>query len=136
MSGLTVGVPIARAASHPGEIHRDPYRPPSSEAESNVGQSALLDVVEQDRMEPPQEISAEQIRERAYDLWDRNHRPSGFDIEFWLMAERELKTEHSRSQIPGSADESRSPSPDPEVQGQEPGSAQEASVVTRSKPAF
>jgi hypothetical protein len=35
----------------------------------------------------------EEIRERAYDLWDRNHRPDGYELEFWLMAERELKAE-------------------------------------------
>jgi hypothetical protein len=38
--------------------------------------------------------SNEEIRERAYDLWDRNHRPDGYELEFWLMAERELKAEH------------------------------------------
>lgn len=38
-------------------------------------------------------ITIERIRERAYDIWDRNHRPEGFDVEFWLMAERELKAE-------------------------------------------
>jgi hypothetical protein len=36
-------------------------------------------------------ISFERIRERAYELWDRNHRPEGLDIQFWLLAERELK---------------------------------------------
>ena len=38
-------------------------------------------------------ISHDAIRERAYDLWDRNHRPDGYELEFWLMAERELKAE-------------------------------------------
>ena len=37
--------------------------------------------------------SSEEIRERAYDLWDRHHRPDGFDLHFWFMAERELKVE-------------------------------------------
>ncbi|MGH1575495.1 DUF2934 domain-containing protein (plasmid) [Methylobacterium sp. P31] len=37
--------------------------------------------------------SPDEIRERAYDLWDRNHRPDGYELEFWLMAERELKAE-------------------------------------------
>ncbi|WP_375410870.1 DUF2934 domain-containing protein [uncultured Methylobacterium sp.] len=36
-------------------------------------------------------ITFEQIRERAYELWDRTHRPDGLDIQFWLLAERELK---------------------------------------------
>ncbi|UIY45632.1 DUF2934 domain-containing protein (plasmid) [Methylobacterium radiotolerans] len=34
-----------------------------------------------------------EIRERAYDLWDRHHRPDGYELEFWFMAERELKAE-------------------------------------------
>ena len=44
-----------------------------------------------DRAEPV--LSIEEIRERAYDLWDRNHRPDGYELEFWLMAERELMAE-------------------------------------------
>ncbi len=42
---------------------------------------------------PNDGIPFERIRERAYDIWDRNHRPAGFDLEFWLMAERELRAE-------------------------------------------
>ncbi|MBX9932936.1 MAG: DUF2934 domain-containing protein [Methylobacterium sp.] len=38
-------------------------------------------------------ISFEEIRERAYELWERHHRPEGFEIEFWLLAERELRAE-------------------------------------------
>ncbi|MDN3575055.1 DUF2934 domain-containing protein [Methylobacterium longum] len=38
-------------------------------------------------------MSIEEIRERAYDLWDRNHRPDGYELEFWLMGERELRAE-------------------------------------------
>lgn len=41
-------------------------------------------------------ISFEQIRERAYELWERNHRPEGLEIQFWLLAERELRTERAR----------------------------------------
>ncbi|MDE4910750.1 DUF2934 domain-containing protein [Methylobacterium sp. 092160098-2] len=36
------------------------------------------------------------MRERAYELWERNHRPEGFEIEFWLLAERELRKERER----------------------------------------
>ncbi|MCJ2124355.1 DUF2934 domain-containing protein [Methylobacterium sp. J-077] len=43
-------------------------------------------------------ISHDEIRERAYDLWDRNHRPEGYELEFWLMAERELTAERLTSQ--------------------------------------
>jgi hypothetical protein len=41
-------------------------------------------------------ITFEQIRERAYELWERNHKPEGFEIEFWLLAERELRKELER----------------------------------------
>ncbi|MFC7661554.1 DUF2934 domain-containing protein [Methylorubrum suomiense] len=44
--------------------------------------------------EPP--ITTAEIRERAYDLWERNHRPDGFDAEFWVMAERELRAERQK----------------------------------------
>ncbi|MDP4005865.1 DUF2934 domain-containing protein [Methylobacterium sp. NEAU K] len=44
----------------------------------------------------PDAIPFEQIRERAYELWERNHRPEGFEIEFWLLAERELRKERDR----------------------------------------
>ncbi|SDO44922.1 Protein of unknown function [Methylobacterium phyllostachyos] len=43
-------------------------------------------------------ISHAEIRERAYDLWDRNHRPVGYDLHFWVMAERELKAERRVAQ--------------------------------------
>ncbi|KQT19796.1 hypothetical protein ASG40_02965 [Methylobacterium sp. Leaf399] len=41
-------------------------------------------------------ISFDDIRERAYELWERHHRPEGFEIEFWLLAERELRNERAR----------------------------------------
>lgn len=39
----------------------------------------------------------DQIRRRAYELWERNHQPMGFEIEFWLMAEKELRAERERA---------------------------------------
>lgn len=44
----------------------------------------------------PDVITFDQIRERAYELWERNHRPEGLEIEFWLIAERELRAERDR----------------------------------------
>ena len=44
-------------------------------------------------MEPDDQIPDEQIRERARDIWDRHHRLEGYDLQFWLTAERELKME-------------------------------------------
>ena len=50
-------------------------------------------------------ITFEQIRERAYELWERNHRPEGLEIEFWLIAERELRAERERRKDkPGGGD--------------------------------
>jgi len=42
-------------------------------------------------------ITFERIRERAHEIWERNHRPEGFEVEFWLMAERELRAERARA---------------------------------------
>jgi hypothetical protein len=36
--------------------------------------------------------SDEQIRARAYSLWEEAGRPSGDGVQFWLAAERELCT--------------------------------------------
>lgn len=38
-------------------------------------------------------ISDAEVRERAYDIWERHHRPDGFEARFWLMAKRELMAE-------------------------------------------
>ncbi len=46
-------------------------------------------------------IPFEQIRERAYELWERNHRPEGFEMQFWLLAERELRAERERRRADG-----------------------------------
>ncbi|AIQ93087.1 MULTISPECIES: DUF2934 domain-containing protein [Methylobacterium] len=54
------------------------------------------DAVTQPPARSPDALTFEQIRERAYELWERNHRPEGFEIEFWLLAERELRKERER----------------------------------------
>ena len=33
------------------------------------------------------------IRQRAYELWERNHCPPGLEMRFWLLAERQLRDE-------------------------------------------
>ncbi len=38
------------------------------------------------------ETLEDNIRNRAHQLWDNDGRPHGRHIEYWLMAERELKT--------------------------------------------
>ncbi|MER2269797.1 DUF2934 domain-containing protein [Methylobacterium oxalidis] len=63
-------------------------------------------------METSPEITLEQIRERAYELWERNHQLDGFEIEFWLMAERELRAERDRKRAEASSDAPAVPSTD------------------------
>ena len=125
-------MPAAPAGTHAVTRHMstrarlDAVRPLARPArwikEGRVRTSAASPTGESGRepdMAPPREISFEQIRERAHDLWDRNHRPKGMDVQFWLMAERELKTELAQSRDTDSAGEhgdvpSSGPSRDPE----------------------
>ena len=51
-------------------------------------------------MEKPTE---DQIRQRAQEIWERNHRPDGRDEEFWYQAERELRQDASQGNVPGAA---------------------------------
>ena len=43
-------------------------------------------------MTSPSDIN-DQIRARAFQLWDEHGRPEGHEAAFWLQAERELKNE-------------------------------------------
>ena len=52
-------------------------------------------------------ISQDEIRERAYDLWDRHHRPEGCELEFWIMAERALRAERRAKRAPDTASDGR-----------------------------
>ena len=36
------------------------------------------------------------IRKRAHELWMERGRPGGRDVEFWLVAERELDSQQRR----------------------------------------
>jgi hypothetical protein len=48
-----------------------------------------------------QKPTDDQIRQRAQEIWERNHRPDGRDEEFWYQAERELHHEASQGDVPG-----------------------------------
>jgi hypothetical protein len=39
----------------------------------------------------------DQVRNRAYQIWERKGRPQGRDLEHWLEAERELEAEDERN---------------------------------------
>jgi hypothetical protein len=41
---------------------------------------------------PPNGIE-DQVRRRAYELWEQYGRPEGGEVEFWLKAEREITKE-------------------------------------------
>jgi hypothetical protein len=34
-----------------------------------------------------------QVRQRAFELWEQRGNPEGYEAEFWLQAEREVKGE-------------------------------------------
>ena len=38
----------------------------------------------------------EKIRQRAYEIWDREGRQEGRDEEYWLQAEREIRKDESQ----------------------------------------
>jgi len=48
-------------------------------------------------MKPSPDPTEIEVRERARELWERHHRPEGYEMEFWLQAERELRGERSGS---------------------------------------
>ncbi|MFF9549832.1 DUF2934 domain-containing protein [Methylobacterium fujisawaense] len=55
---------------------------------------------------PPPHVGAipdGEVRERAYDIWERHHRPEGFEMQFWLMARRELMAEREARKPTGTA---------------------------------
>jgi hypothetical protein len=48
-------------------------------------------------MKPSTNGAENQVRQRAYQLWEQHGRLEGHEAEFWLQAERELKGEASSS---------------------------------------
>lgn len=50
-------------------------------------------------MEPSANGTENQVRQRAYELWEQHGRSEGHEEEFWLQAERELKVQRSGSDI-------------------------------------
>jgi Protein of unknown function (DUF2934) len=40
-----------------------------------------------------------EIKNRAYEIWERNGRPEGREEEFWRLAEQELRNEDKSSPI-------------------------------------
>jgi hypothetical protein len=40
-----------------------------------------------------------EIKNRAYEIWERNDRPEGKEDEFWQLAEQELRNEDKTSPV-------------------------------------
>lgn len=94
--------PDVRPAPEPSAPESGP-RPPQGRSDGPSGPEGARPTPP-----PPDAIPFEQVRERAYELWERNHRPEGFEIEFWLLAERELRKERAL-RTSGAAPGSRTP---------------------------
>jgi hypothetical protein len=61
----------------------------TDELEHRAGAAEHSGIIERNKtMTKPTE---DQIRQRAHELWEQNHRPDGRDDEFWHQAERELQ---------------------------------------------
>ena len=48
------------------------------------------------------------VRQRAFELWEQRGNPEGYEAEFWLQAERELKGENNGSHDSANAPTARS----------------------------
>ena len=46
--------------------------------------------------EPEDTIPDELIRRRSYQIWEREHRPQGRQLEHWFRAKAELRSERLR----------------------------------------
>ena len=44
-------------------------------------------------MAPNTHMTEDQVRQRAFELWEKRGCPEGYEAEFWHQAERELKGE-------------------------------------------
>jgi Protein of unknown function (DUF2934) len=45
------------------------------------------------------EPTEQEIKNRAYEIWERNGRPKGKEEEFWRLAEQELRNEDKSSPV-------------------------------------
>jgi hypothetical protein len=59
-------------------------------------------------MMPNTNVTEDEIRRRAFALWEERGRPEGYESEFWLQAERELKGAGNTSGISANADAAKS----------------------------
>jgi hypothetical protein len=53
-------------------------------------------------------ITEDQVRQRAFELWEKRGHPEGHEAEFWLQAERELRGEGNSGGISANAASAKS----------------------------
>jgi len=59
-------------------------------------------------MAPNTHITQDQVRQRAFELWEKRGCPEGYEAEFWHQAERELKGEANSGGISANAASAKS----------------------------
>lgn len=69
----------------------------NTSSSQNDPQNESQDIARQQGLTPNigQNITSEQISERARQLWQQAGSPEGRDLEFWLAAENELRSQNS-----------------------------------------
>ena len=77
MNGASVASPVTASASSIPEIRE--VRTTAPDARKNIVPINL----------------EEEIRRRAYELWEENGRDAGHDQEYWLSAEREVRNRYT-----------------------------------------
>ncbi|MEZ0171193.1 DUF2934 domain-containing protein [Microvirga sp. TS319] len=59
-------------------------------------------------MAPNTHMTEDQVRQRAFELWEKRGCPVGYEAEFWHQAERELKGEANSGGISANATSAKS----------------------------
>ncbi len=65
-------------------------------------------IQEDHNLTPNTNVTEDEIRRRAFALWEQRGRPEGHDAEFWTQAERELNLGSNPTGATANATSSRS----------------------------
>jgi hypothetical protein len=81
-----------------GELRQraDGYRRMKRLVNDPAAVQAITDLVDEYEMTAAELEKRQQTRERAHEIWIERGRPEGRDVEFWLLAERELDGRQAR----------------------------------------
>jgi Protein of unknown function (DUF2934) len=63
---------------------------------------AMHEVSPEDRVNPAEH----RIRQRAYELWEQSGQSEGSEMDFWLLAEREIAGQDAEGKAPPNSDTS------------------------------